>query len=76
MDLLVREYVDMSGFPIFPDTGRYPVRYPSKVSLPQTEADELSRSHPNYCVERSLVLIATLYTPHGFNLGSSGKAQM
>ena len=74
--MLLREYVDMSGFPIFPDTGRYPVSYPSKVSLSQTDVGELSRSHPSYCVELSIVLIATLYTPHGLNLGSSGKVQM
>ena len=75
--MLVRGYVDMSGFPICPDTGRYyPVSYLSKVSLSLTNADELSRSLPSYCVELSLVLIATLYTPHGFNLGSPGKVQM
>ena len=75
--MLVREIVDMSGFPIFPGTGgRYPVSYPSKVSLSQTDVGELSRSHPSYCVELSIVLIATLYTPHGLNLGSSGKVQM
>ena len=75
--MLLREYVDMSGFLIFPDTGgRYPVSYPSKVSLSQTDVDELSRSHPSYCMELSLVLISTLYTPHGLNLGPSGKVQM
>ena len=50
--MLVRGYVDMSGFPICPDTGRYyPVSYLSKVSLSLTNADELSRSLPSYCVE-------------------------
>lgn len=74
--MLVHGYVDISGVLIFPDTGSYPVSYLSKVSRSLTNADELSRSHPSYCVELSIVPVATLYTPHGLNLGFSRKVQM